>query len=380
MAGTTKRVVGSPHSGIAVVTAIALALIGAALAAVAWGLGAPIHVTVDGVVHSGLPQTETIADLADARFTTAHAGALYSIHGAVLRADGGNPATFLRNGRPVDDTQRVFDGDTITSVNGTDITEHITTTRISIDPTATIEGTGPILKVVRPGTPGLQLLRKGAISGEIESNDVVTPAENIVLQATYPTSTDKLVALTFDDGPWPGTTTATVQVLKQAGVPGTFFELGEQVKRMPMLAKAVVAAGDSVQNQGWSRTYLTHLRPAAVHKQIADAAAAIKAATGVTPRFLRPPFGAINHTVWMQAKEAHEGLVRWDVDSKDYRRPGVDAIVQNVTGHVGRDSIVLLHDGGGPRDETMQALPAIIRWLKANGYTFVTVSQMEAAR
>jgi len=122
------------------------------------------------------------------------------------------------------------------------------------------------------------------------------------------------------------------------------------------------------------------LRPAAVRKQITDSAAAIKAATGVAPTFLRPPYGAINHTVWVQAKAAHESIVLSDVDARDWVRPGVDKIVSNVTDGVGRDSIVLMHDGGGPRDQTIAALPKIIAWLKAHNYTFVTVAQMEAAR
>ena len=380
MPGVTAHVAPPERRTIAPLIAVAVVLVGAALVAVAWGFDSPLRVTVDGVDHSGVPRYSTIADLARAKFTKAHSGSLFTIRGGIVRMNGGLPATYERNGRAVDDSQRVYDGDVITSSNGADLTEHVVSTRISIDPTATIQGSGPILKVVRQGKAGLMLVRKGQISGEVDSSKVLVPAENIVLAASMPSSTDKLVALTFDDGPWPGSTLAIVDALKQAGVVGTFFEFGEQVRRTPQISKAVAAAGNVVGNHAWSHTYLTRLRPAAVHKQIADSAAAIKAATGAAPTFLRPPYGAINHTVWVQAKAAHEGIVLWDVDARDWTRPGVDKIVSNVTDGVGRDSIVLMHDGGGPRDQTIAALPKIIAWLKAHNYTFVTVAQMEAAR
>jgi len=72
--------------------------------------------------------------------------------------------------------------------------------------------------------------------------------------------------------------------------------------------------------------------------------------------------------------------VLWDVDALDWTRPGVSVIVNNVTSHVGRASIVLMHDGGGDRTQTIAALPSVIHWLKSHGYTFVTVSQMLAVR
>ena len=380
MSAVTTHIARPSRSGIAPPVAIALVLVGAALVAVAWGLGSPLRVTVDGIPRPNVRQGSTVADLVTAGYAKAHPGQLLTINGGIANMKGGAPVGYERNGRVVVDSKRVFDGDVITSVNGADIVERVVSVRVSIDPTATIQGTGPILKVIRPGKAGLMLVRKGATSGEIESSKVLVPAENIILQASMPSSTDKLVALTFDDGPWPESTLAIVNVLKQAGVPGTFFELGVQVKRTPELSAAVVAAGNLVGNHSWSHPFLTKMKPAAIRKQITDSASAIKAATGVAPTLFRPPYGAINRNVWAQAKATHESVVLWDVDALDWTRPGVDKIVRNVTRNVGHASIVLMHDGGGPRAQTIAALPKIIAWLKAHNYTFVTVTQMQAAR
>lgn len=368
-----------PQNRIPVLAAIAIVLVGAALVALVWGLSAEPSVAIDGVTHQVAPGS-TIANLAADGFTRGKPGALMTIHGGIASMRGGNPATYERNGRPVADTQRVYPGDVITSQDGDDVTEHVITVRATIDPTATIQGSGPILKVARPGKSGILLVRKGEKSGEIESQKVLVPAENIILVASAPTSADKLVALTFDDGPWPFSTLAIVKILKDEGVPGTFFELGEQVRRTPQLSAAVVAGGNLIGNHSWSHPFLTKMKPPAIRKQITDTASAIKAATGKAPTLFRPPYGAINRNVWAQAKVTHETVTLWDVDALDWTRPGVDKIVSNVTSNMGHASIVLMHDGGGPRAQTVAALPKVIAWLKANGYTFVTVEQMQAAR
>jgi peptidoglycan/xylan/chitin deacetylase (PgdA/CDA1 family) len=368
-----------PRNGITPLVAIALLLVGAALTAIVWGLGSGPTVTVDGTARQLAPGS-TIADLAGDGYTQAKSGTLYTINGGIAKLRGGDPADYERNGRPVPDSQRVYLGDVITSTNGSDRTERIVTSRTSIDPTATIVGTGPILRVSRAGKPGVMLVRKGEVSGQIASSKVLVPAENIIITASSPTSADKLVALTFDDGPWPESTLAIVKILKDEAVPGTFFELGQQVKRTPQLTAAVAAAGNVVGNHSWSHPFLTKMKAPAVRKQITDTATAIKDATGVGPAVFRPPYGAINRNVWAQAKATHEAVALWDVDSLDWTRPGVDKIVHNVTSNMGRASVVLMHDGGGPRAQTIAALPKVIKWLKDNGYTFVTVPQMQAAR
>jgi peptidoglycan/xylan/chitin deacetylase (PgdA/CDA1 family) len=379
MPTSVTRIPEPPPRGISALTAIAALLLAGALVAVVWGLGAPVHAEVDGVRRE-VPQGTTIAELARARFTKGTAGALLSVNGGIIGMASGYPVAYARNGRAVASSQRVYEGDVVTSRSGANRTEGVTSARVSIDPTATIEGSGPILKVVRPGKPGTSLVRKGALSGQIVSTKVLVPAENIVLQASLPSSDAKVVALTFDDGPWPVQTEKILAILSAAGVRGTFFQLGQQAKRYPAISRAVVAGGSVIGNHSWSHPVLTKMRVPNVRRQIADGAAAIKAATGVAPKVFRPPYGAINRNVWTQAKVEHESIALWDVDTLDWTRPGTAKILDNMKRGMGQASIVLMHDGGGDRRQTIAALPLMIDWLKQQGYTFVTVEELQALR
>jgi peptidoglycan/xylan/chitin deacetylase (PgdA/CDA1 family) len=251
---------------------------------------------------------------------------------------------------------------------------------VSVPPTTTVQGNGPILRLVSSGKPGVDEVVRGQISGSVISSKTITPAVNMVIEAGMPTSTDKLVALTFDDGPWAGQTEKILEILQRENVPGTFFELGVQAKRYPALSAKVVQAGMLVGNHTFDHALLTRMKFTAIQSDIARGADAIRSATGTRTAWFRPPYGAVNKNVWAASRGAKEGLVLWDVDALDWTRPGVPKIVSNVMKGMGRASIVLMHDGGGDRSQTIAALPRIISNLKAQGYTFVTVAQMEAAR
>ncbi|GAB3965881.1 hypothetical protein GCM10029978_029710 [Actinoallomurus acanthiterrae] len=179
----------------------------------------------------------------------------------------------------------------------------------------------------------------------------------------------KVVYLSFDDGP----STYTPKVLKilaRYGARATFFELGQNVTRHPSLTKKVVAQGGSVQNHTWSHPDLTRVSASVFRSQVRRTDRAIRAATGVTPECLRPPYGAVNHTVRARARALHKKVVLWTVDPQDWARPGTSAIVHRVLTHVHPGSVVLMHDGGGNRSQTVAALPEILKTLKKRGYTF----------
>lgn len=187
-----------------------------------------------------------------------------------------------------------------------------------------------------------------------------------------------LVALTFDDGPWPGTTQQVLDVLDAEQVPATFFMLGVQAKRYPKLARAVASSGNQVGNHTYGHSYLPAASGAAAWTDIQLGAKEIWKATGHPPVWFRPPYGQVDTKAVSVAEQLDQRVVNWTVDSLDWRKPGTGAIVRNVLDHVRPGGIVLLHDGGGDRAQTVAALPPIIHELKKRGYVLVTVDELVA--
>ncbi len=183
----------------------------------------------------------------------------------------------------------------------------------------------------------------------------------------------RVVALTFDDGPWPDTP-GFVSILERARVPATFFLIGRQVAGQGALLRRELADGDALGNHTFTHPNLVATGDVAT--QLGRTSAAIEAAAGYRPCVFRPPYGAQDGAVVAGAAALGLTTVVWDVDPSDYTRPGTDAIVGRVLAGVRSGSIVLMHDGGGPRGETLAALPRIVDALRARGYRFVTVPQL----
>lgn len=185
----------------------------------------------------------------------------------------------------------------------------------------------------------------------------------------------KAVALTFDDGPGPNTPAALAE-LKKAGVPATFFVVGERVKEDPEVLSQIVAGGHEVGVHTWTHKDMTTLDAKTQKAEIASTAGEILAVGGVASRLFRAPYGSVNPAVLKQAEDAKLLSVLWDVDTVDWTGPGTEQIVQNTLSGVRPGSIILLHDGGGDRTTTVAAIPRIIKELRAMGYGFSTVGDL----
>ncbi|GER91619.1 oligosaccharide deacetylase [Dictyobacter vulcani] len=181
------------------------------------------------------------------------------------------------------------------------------------------------------------------------------------------------VALTFDDGPQPTFTPQVLNVLQLYHVQATFFCIGSQVRKYPGIVRQTYQDGDVVGNHTWSHPNLTRLSPDEIRSQIRSASTVIQQVTGRAPTLFRPPYDATNATVGRIA--AQLGLVQteWTIDARDWQRPGVAAIVSTVLHSARNGSIIILHDGGGDRSQTVQALPLIIKGLRQRGFTFIVL-------
>jgi len=191
----------------------------------------------------------------------------------------------------------------------------------------------------------------------------------------------RTVALTFDDGPDPDWTPKVLAVLRRYRVPATFFLVGAHAASWPGLVRAELAAGDQVG----SHTY-THANLGASGwregLELTLTQNALAGAAGVRTRLLRMPFSsepdALSAADWRAAREAGRNgylVVLTDLDTRDWARPGVARIVDAAMPRGHRGAIIMLHDSGGDRSETVAALPRIITRLRARGYRFTTVTR-----
>jgi peptidoglycan-N-acetylglucosamine deacetylase len=188
------------------------------------------------------------------------------------------------------------------------------------------------------------------------------------------------VALTFDDGPDPRFTGAILDLLRDHGVVASFFCTGMNAAAHPDLVARIAAEGHPIGNHTWSHPYLPELGRDEVLRQVDTTNAALARVTGQVPVLARPPYGARTPDVlqWL----AGQGLttVLWDVDPCDWASPGRDAIADGVAAGVRPGSVVLMHDGGGDRWQTVAALPAVLAGLLGQGYELVPVARMLTPR
>ncbi|MFF6984521.1 polysaccharide deacetylase family protein [Streptomyces sp. NPDC008343] len=179
------------------------------------------------------------------------------------------------------------------------------------------------------------------------------------------------VNITIDDGPDPVWTPQVLDVLREYGVKATFCMVGTQAQAHPDLVKKVVAAGHLLCNHSVSHdTTMDKQSEAYQSQQILDAERMItKASGGVRPLYYRAPGGAF--TPYSRKLAASRGMrpLGWNVDSKDFERPGTDAMVATVEQELPNGPTVLFHDAGGDRSQTVEALRRILPWLKEQGYS-----------
>ncbi|WP_235521206.1 bifunctional polysaccharide deacetylase/glycosyltransferase family 2 protein [Cellulomonas sp. Leaf395] len=192
---------------------------------------------------------------------------------------------------------------------------------------------------------------------------------------------ERTVALTFDDGPDPRWTPQILDVLARENVPATFFVVGSHAVEEPELLRQVVAAGHELGGHTWSHADLSAVPTWRANLELSLGQLGLAGGAGISTSLLRPPYSsspgdldAAELTAVQRAADAGYLVVLADRDTKDWSRPGVEQIVADGSPTGTEGQIVLLHDGGGDRSETLAALPALIERYREAGYRFTTVS------
>lgn len=188
----------------------------------------------------------------------------------------------------------------------------------------------------------------------------------------------KLVALTYDDGPNRRFTPRLLELLKQERVTATFFLLGEQVKNYPAEARQIVEMGFEIGNHTFTHKNLARLTREEIYTEITSTQEIINKTTGVLPRIIRPPYGALNQTVVDVSKELGLHIIMWQLDTDDYRQNVTkEKIVATMVKNVKGGDIILMHDRN---TKTLEATAEIIPALRSRGFRFVTVSDLLRAQ
>jgi chitin deacetylase len=186
----------------------------------------------------------------------------------------------------------------------------------------------------------------------------------------------KIVALTFDDGPWPKYTRQILALMKQHNIKATFFMVGQELSRRPDVGREVVAAGHVIGNHSWNHPSRTRN----AISQVKHTDSEIFKQLRIYTHLFRPPYGIVTNGMAAQAKNEKHAVMLWSVDSEDWRRPSASTIARTVMREVYSGGIILMHDGGGNRSHTVAALKIIIPALQKRGYKFVTVPELLAMR
>jgi peptidoglycan/xylan/chitin deacetylase (PgdA/CDA1 family) len=186
---------------------------------------------------------------------------------------------------------------------------------------------------------------------------------------THGSRRKKRIAIGFDDGP-SDYTLKVLKVLRQFDAHATFFEIGQETSGRARTMRKILAQGSEIGNHSLHHEFYPS------SESLHETNHLIRAATGFRPCDFRPPDGHVNPGLIGRARAEHLVTVNWDVDPRDWVDPGVSAIASGVIHHARNGSIVVMHDGGGDRSQTVAALPSILSHFRARGYQFVTVTEL----
>ncbi len=339
-----------------------------------------VHVSVNGQNLAVSPNT-TMEDLIHQIGLKPARGNYTSVAGRVLKKDEGYEWTAYVNEQRVlpGDTFVIQDGDTILIQDGDNMLEPHTIEYKEEEPHVKFSGPlgGSIRYISQWPQAGKEEILFGKETGEKAPGKVITKLQDLVITTTSvnPKGSDKMCALTFDDGP-SKYTTQYLDILKEKGVKATFFQLGQNIKEFPDVEKRIVAEGHQVANHSYDHKNMAQLPAKDVAEEIKSTMELIKEYAGVSTTMIRPPYGSFPNKCWWEAEGYATSSILWTHDTLDWKLPGPDALHAAATKNVKNGSIILMHDGGGPRDDNVKALPGIIDTLLDQGFKLVTIEEL----
>ena len=333
---------------------------------------APIEVTINGEQKTIQGPERSLDGLLENEVVVVAPGNYLAVDGSVIRHGDGTRCTATLN------------GDAITLENGEDITEPYTDSDpITIQPGVDIAGVGAVHIFTDKGAPGEKIERTGN-----ESNitiEIVTkePIDKQLIRYNVDTKGEKVSALTFDDGPWEKWTKEVLDVLEDNGALATFFTVGNRIPNDTESIQRMAKTGHEISTHtydhaaGSGRSVSLDLMSTEERRD--EVINGLQAITDITGKpastIFRAPSGNFSKETAADLSDLVTAEIGWNIDTTDWKRPDANTIANRIKSAEPGD-IILMHDGGGDRANTVEALKIALPYLKEQGYEFTTVDDL----
>ncbi len=339
-----------------------------------------VHVNVNGEDMAVSPRY-SIEDLIRRIGLKPARGNYVSVAGRILKKDEGYIWTAYVNDTRIlpGDPFQIQDGDVIVIQDGDNMLEPHRVEYKEELPHLKFSGPlgGSVRYISQWPQAGKEEILFGNETGEKAPGKIISKLQDLIVTTSgvNPRGPKPMCALTFDDGP-SKYTAQYLDILKEKGVKATFFQLGENVKQFPEVEKRIVAEGHQVANHTYDHKNLAELPKEAVAEEIKSTMDIISEYSGVSTTMFRPPYGSFPNKCWWEAEGYATSSIMWTHDTLDWKLPGADGLHEAATKNVQNGSIILMHDGGAPREDNVQALPRIIDTLLSQGFDVVTMEEL----
>lgn len=396
---TTSELPGAPRKRSIVkpilLTLFALLLVGGVVLG-AFLLHRPkVTVTVNGQEVS-VPKDSTLDDVKSKLGISVTPGRLLAVDGSVIEEDGGMEQVVTVNGEELSESDYAgfrfsANGTDVRFDDGRDETEEfdVSEEREPYETAGTDEltlndyWTGSI-HLYQHGQEGVTTTRTGRISGiEVTEETQQRQDERFVIYTAQPPAGENVIALTFDDGPWDESTDAILDVLEANDAKASFFTIGNQVAGHAAQVRRESELGCSVYTHTWDHASgsgegvnLTYMSPDEQVSEVQRGYDALREVLGSEPAHIfRAPGGNLYGSIIETLRPYADAEIGWDVDTEDWRRPGEDAIYEAIMS-AESGQVVLMHDGGGDRSQTVAAVRRAVPELIERGYRLVTIDEL----
>lgn len=344
-----------------------------------------IDITLNGETVTVSGNERTLEGILDNNLVSVNPGNYVAVDASVMRAGEGNRATITVNDESVTDfTQRLRGGEKVAITDGTDITEPYTDSNEQAIPyTTEAKGVGALHIYTVKGEDGTKVTRTGNESGITVDMTSKEPVTEVIQYYNADAHGDKVVAITIDDGPWDSNTETILNILKDNDAHATFYTIGDQIASHADIVKRAHDEGNEIATHTWDHAAgsgqgvsLNLMATQERLDEVNKGNQAIQDATGAPgSKYFRAPGGNFNVEVAHDLSPLISGEIGWNIDTLDWKRPGTETIASRIKS-AKPGEVILMHDGGGDRSQTVAALQEAVPYLKSQGYELITITEL----